>query len=138
MPLMDMSSQSIARSPDAYVFAQRLFLTLSAKRLGGWMMIAEKSAILRRQSMELLKELTEILARLSARVTSRALSDCVRQYALYMKVDEKVKAEARPLADSPELFINHAAAPADGATHGRLPHPSQPEFFPYLRFIQLA
>src|SRR5262249_15855850 len=62
---------------------------------------------------------------LSARVTSRALPDCVRQYALYMKVDEKVKAEARPLADSTELFVNHAAAPADGATHARLP-PSVP------------
>ena len=63
------------------------------------MMIAEKNAILRRQSMELLKELTEILQRIIGSGDEQALVDCGRQYAADMKVD------AKTLADSTESLV---------------------------------
>src|SRR5262245_25301951 len=76
---------------------------------------------------------------LSAPVTSRALSDCVRQYALYMKVDEKVKAEERLLADSTELlFVIHAGAPVTGQPMVDCPIRPSRSFLLYFRSIQLA
>ena len=68
------------------------------------MMIAEKNAILRRQSMELLKELTEILQRIIGSGDEQSLvrlRDAIR--ALYESRRES-DSDARPLADSTELF----------------------------------
>jgi hypothetical protein len=59
------------------------------------MMIAEKNATLRRQFMELLKELTEIIGSGDEQSLSR-LRETVR--APYMKVG------AKPRADSTEFF----------------------------------
>jgi len=68
------------------------------------MMIADKNAILRRQSMELLKELTEILQRIIGSGDEQSLvrlRDAIR--ALYESRRES-DSDARPLADSTELF----------------------------------